>query len=171
MASSVGVEERAASCGAQSISLPALCSPELSYAGAWLWEKRLAWVPFQCPRGPALPCGTSGGSLQLSAAEISIITAAQHVLRVDGVPAHSRNSAPGRACVVSLLPGCCLVAKLCLTLCSLMDCSLPGSSIHGICQTKILEWVAISLCRGSSQPRDRTRISCVSCIGRQLLYH
>ena len=49
-----------------------------------------------------------------------------------------------------------------------MDCSLPGSSVHGILQAKILGWVAISSSRGSSQPRDRTHISC---IGRQILYH
>ena len=39
-----------------------------------------------------------------------------------------------------------------------MDCSLPGSSIHGILQARILEWVAISLSRGSSQPRDQTLV-------------
>ena len=49
---------------------------------------------------------------------------------------------------------CVLVAQLCLTLCDPMDCSLPGSSVHGIFQVKILEWVAISFSRGSSQPRD-----------------
>ena len=38
---------------------------------------------------------------------------------------------------------CCLVAKLYLTLCDLVDCSLPGSSVHGISQARILEWVAI----------------------------
>ena len=57
------------------------------------------------------------------------------------------------------------------TLCDLMDCSLPGSSIHGIFQAWILEWVAMSSSRRSSQPRDRTQISYVSCIGRQVLYH
>ena len=45
-----------------------------------------------------------------------------------------------------------------------MDCSPPGSSIHGISQARILEWVAISSSRGPSRPRDRTCISCVSCI-------
>ena len=40
-----------------------------------------------------------------------------------------------------------------------MDCSLPGSSIHGIFQARILEWIAISFPRGSSQPRDQTRFS------------
>ena len=63
-----------------------------------------------------------------------------------------------------------LVAQSCLTLCGPMDCSLPGSSVHRIFQAKILEWVAISYSRGSSQPRDQTRISCVSCISRQILY-
>ena len=48
------------------------------------------------------------------------------------------------------------VAQSCLTLCNPVDCSLPGSSIHGILQARILEWVAISFSRGSSQPRDRT---------------
>ena len=49
-----------------------------------------------------------------------------------------------------------------------MNCSLPGSSVHGISQARILEWVAISFSRGSSLPRDQTH---VSCIGRQIIYH
>ena len=49
-----------------------------------------------------------------------------------------------------------------------MDCSPPGSSVHGIPQARIQEWFAISFSRGSSRPRDQT---CVSCIGRQVLYH
>ena len=61
-----------------------------------------------------------------------------------------------------------LVPPSCLTLCNLMDCSLPGSSVHGIFQTRILEWVAISISMGSSRPRDRTHISW---IGRQIFYH
>ena len=52
-----------------------------------------------------------------------------------------------------------------------MGCSLPGSSVHGISQARILEWVSISYSRGFSQPRNRTHISCISCIGRQILYH
>ena len=51
------------------------------------------------------------------------------------------------------------VAQSCLTLCDPMDCSLPGSSIHGIFQARVLEWVAISFFRGSSQPRDWTKVS------------
>ena len=49
------------------------------------------------------------------------------------------------------------------TLCDPLDCSPPGSSVHGIFQARILEWVAISSSRGSSWPRDWTHISCVSC--------
>ena len=61
--------------------------------------------------------------------------------------------------------------QLCPTLCDTMDCSQPGSSVHGILQTRILEWVAMSSSRGSSPLRDRTRVSYMSCIGRQFLYH
>ena len=56
------------------------------------------------------------------------------------------------------------VAQLCPTLCDPMDYSPPGSSVHGILQARILEWVAISFSRGSSQPRDWTQVS--SIVGR-----
>ena len=49
-------------------------------------------------------------------------------------------------------------------------CSLPGSSVHGILQPGKLEWVSISFSRGSSQPRNRTQVSCVSCIDRCIPY-
>ena len=51
---------------------------------------------------------------------------------------------------------CCFVAKLCPTLCNHVDCGLPGPSVHGISQVRILEWVTISFFRGSSRPRDLT---------------
>ena len=57
------------------------------------------------------------------------------------------------------------------TLCDPMDCSPSGSSVHGIFQARILDWVVISYSRGSPWPRDRTRVSCISCTGRQILYH
>ena len=60
--------------------------------------------------------------------------------------------------------------QLCLTLCDATDHSPPGSSVHEILQARILEWVAISFYGESSQPRDRTHISYISCIGRQILY-
>ena len=60
----------------------------------------------------------------------------------------------------------CVYTQLCLTLGNPLDCILPVSSVHGIFQARIWEWVAIFYSRGSSLPRDRTRVSCVYCIGR-----
>ena len=64
----------------------------------------------------------------------------------------------------------CTGALSCPTPCDPMDYSLPGSSVHGIFQERILEWVAISSL-GSSWPKDRTCVSWASCIGRWILYH
>ena len=50
------------------------------------------------------------------------------------------------------------------------DCSPPGSSVHGGAQAQILEWITISSFRGSFPPRDQTRVSCVSCTGRQIFF-
>ena len=55
-----------------------------------------------------------------------------------------------------------LVAQLCLTLCDSIDYSPPGFSAHGILQARILEWVAISFSRGSSQSRDQTQAFCIA---------
>ena len=49
-----------------------------------------------------------------------------------------------------------------LTLCDPMDCSPPGTSVHGILQARILEWIAIPFFRGCPQPRDRTQVSCIA---------
>ena len=71
--------------------------------------------------------------------------------------------------------GCvCMHAKSfqwCPTLCEPMDCSPPDSSVHGILQARILEWVAVPSSRGFSQPSDGTCVSYVSCIVRRVLYH
>ena len=56
----------------------------------------------------------------------------------------------------------CLAAQSCLTLCDPIDYSPPDFSVHGISQARILEWVAILFSRGSSQPRDRTEVSCIA---------
>ena len=79
--------------------------------------------------------------------------------------AHSAIS--GIRCNMFICCSCCLVAKLFVTLCDLRDYSLPGHSVHGILQARVLERVAISLSRGSSQSRDQT---CIFCNGRQILY-
>ena len=68
----------------------------------------------------------------------------------------------------------CMLAKLLQsypTRCDPMDSSPPGSSVHGILQARILEWVATSFSMVSSQPRDQNQVSCFSCIGRWVLYH
>ena len=68
----------------------------------------------------------------------------------------------------------CMYAQLlqsCLTLCDPMDYNLPRSSVHGILQARILEWVATPSSRGSSQPRGQTCISYVSYICKRVLYH
>ena len=70
-----------------------------------------------------------------------------------------------------------LVARTCPTLGDPMDCSLPGSSVHGILQGRILEWVAIPFSRGSSWPRDGTQVSCIAgrffsvCVTRKAHYN
>ena len=65
----------------------------------------------------------------------------------------------------------CVRAQSCPTPCDPTDYSPPGSSGHGISQARILEWVAISFSMESSRPSDQICISCISCIGRQILYH
>ena len=65
----------------------------------------------------------------------------------------------------------CSIPQPYLTISDPMDCSLAVSSVHGIFQARVLEWVAISYSRGSFWSRDRTRVSCISCLGRRILYH
>ena len=55
-----------------------------------------------------------------------------------------------------------LVTQSCLILCDSIDCNPPGSSVHEILQSRMLEWVAISFSRGSFWPRNRTRLSCIA---------
>ena len=64
-----------------------------------------------------------------------------------------------QTCVVVVV----LVAQSCPTFCNPMDCSPPGSSVHGILQAIILKWVALSFSRGSSQPRDQIQVSHTAC--------
>ena len=64
--------------------------------------------------------------------------------------------------------GVCSVSESCLTLCDPLDCAPPGSSVHGILQARILEWVAMPSSRGASQPGDPAQVS-LHC--RQILYH
>ena len=68
----------------------------------------------------------------------------------------------------------CVCARTHSVVCNFFDpmiCSPPGPYVHGIFQARILEWVAMPTSRESSQPRDGTCISGISCISRRILYH
>ena len=67
--------------------------------------------------------------------------------------------------------GVCVCVQLCPSLCTSVDYSPSGSSVHGVFQARILELIAVSSFRGSFWPRDQTHVSCISCIGSQVLYH
>ena len=84
-----------------------------------------------------------------------------------GEPSYQRQSRVGSVTGLLLLQSHFSHVRLC----DPMDCILPGSSVHGVLQVKILEWVAMPSSRGSSWPRDWTHVSYISCIGRQVLYH
>ena len=67
-----------------------------------------------------------------------------------------------RVCVCVCVRVCVLVAQLCPFLCDPIDCSLSGSSVRGILQARILEWVAVPFSRESSPPRNRSRVSLIA---------
>ena len=78
-----------------------------------------------------------------------------------------RNERSGKVCVCAcarMWVSACGCTQSCPTLCDPTDGSLPGSSVHGILQARILEWVVMPSCRGSSWLRDQTHISCISFI-------
>ena len=74
-------------------------------------------------------------------------------------------------CVCGFVCVCAKSLQSCLSLCDPMNCSVPGSSVHGVHQARILHWVAIPSSRGSSQPTVPTCIPYISCIGMWVLYH
>ena len=109
-----------------------------------------------CRAGPDIhgqSCSASGQvtgqGLRCKDSLVSLVTTTLLVLSFQNVCVHAQS------------------LQSCLTLCDPIDCSPPGSSIHGISQTRILEWVVISSSRGSSPPRDQTRVSCISFIAKR----
>ena len=144
--------------------------PNLLYYQNWTYKaiQVLSWGCNQraCSLGPWL-CSLSphgGGEEPLGASPV-----------VDsyGPVSSGKHSSP--LLVLWLVPSCLwshawkvkvLVLQSCLTLSDPKDCSLPGSCVRGILQVRILEWVTIAFSRGSSQPRDQTRVSCI--VGRFL---
>ena len=83
-------------------------------------------------------------------------------LRLHASNAGDTGSNPGQGTKISHARKESLVTQLCPTLCDPKDCSLPGSSVHGILQARILEWVPIPFSSGSSQPSDWTQISYIA---------
>ena len=101
----------------------------------------------------AVPCSPGSCSVRYSSSSLgTLITCVMHKAPYGQL---KKNSSKKRLCM-------CSVAKSCLALCNLMDCSAPGSSVRGIFQARKLECVAIAFSRRSSQPRDRTHISCLA---------
>ena len=97
-----------------------------------------------------------------------------HVLRSHLPPTTGRLAFPWSNGLTGGWAWACVPAQSlqsCLTLCDPVDCSPLGSSVLGILQARVLQWVAMLSSRGSSRPRDWTHVSYVSCIGRQVLYH
>ena len=85
---------------------------------------------------------------------------------VDGVRTELNSWTPACVCVcVCVCSLCC-----CVQLCNLMGCSPPGSSVHGISQARVVDWIVIYYSKGSSWPQDWTQES-VSCTGKLILYH
>ena len=84
--------------------------------------------------------------------------------QADSLPLSHVGSLHNRGCVCVCVCVCVWVAQLCLTLWDPMDCSLSGSSVHGILQARILEWVTMLCSKGSSWPRYQTQVFCI--VGR-----
>ena len=140
------------SCGSHTPAVPGLAVLSLIFS-SWreesclgLWILRLVWLtPLHRPVSPL------------------VLPFSDHLLRCH----HHHN-------ICGLCQGlenflwrhamCCLVTQSSPTFCSPVGCSPPSSSVHGILQARILEWVAIFSSRGSSWPRDQTRVFCISCI-------
>ena len=130
-------------------------SHDWQWAGCW--PRCLDSPPhgFSSSSWLSLVCSHGGFRVPRRANE-DILNASSSCIMFDNVPLD-----PGVSCY-------CSVAQSCPTLWDPIDCSLPGSSVHGVLLARILEWVAISYSKVSSWTRDQT---CVSCIGRRILYH
>ena len=146
------------------------CQYLLEHRGPLSWL--VLWIPFRvCWRSVAAVTShfvfvESEGEWQLSA--IRPRTWNSGILPIQCLFSKLRQSyAPFWQEVITVIVAllCCEVAQSCPTLCDPMDCSLPDSSLHRILQARVLEWVAISFSRGSSQPRNQTRVSCI--LGRR----
>ena len=115
-----------------------LTPPTHSYSltNGILWARILEWVAFLLSRGPSQPRDQTQ-VFRIAVEFFTSRTTREAQLGVDALYVKSESGSQSSQ-----------------TLCDLMDCSLPGSSVHGILQARIMEWVAFPFSRGSSQPRD-----------------
>ena len=123
---------------------PVDCSPPGSSVHGILQARILEWVAISFSRGSSRP------RVKPASSELPALAGGLFTTTITW-------EALTQLCVCVCV--CVLVAQSCPFLCNPMDCSPPGSSIHGILQARILKWVAISFSRGSSQPRDQTQVS------------
>ena len=117
--------------------------------------------PVPGPSRLSLTCGSSLHPVPLSShgSPLCVSLPCVSLVRTLAVGFRAHQANPECSYPMSLTLVNSEVAQSCPTLCNFVDCSPPDSSIHGILQARILEWVAISFSRGSSRPRDRTQVS------------
>ena len=123
--------------------------------------------PVMVSHRPHLKQKSSRGSVQCLEGEAWSVRPAlrqsRNISRYDGVKSMENQVIEKlRAWIIMNIRKKVLVGQSYLTLCDSVDYSPSGSSVHGILQARILEWVAIPFSRGSSRPRDRTRVSCIA---------
>ena len=130
---------------------------------SWVWARAQVWWKWpMCWEAPQVQEGQTHLSATLEMGRFTLLSSS--CLRCFCLPESPRKVVD----VFWLEKVKVLVTEACPTLCHPMDCSPPGSSVHGIFEPRILEYVAISSSRWSFWPKDQTH---VSCIGRQILYH
>ena len=143
--------------------------------GAVTWRgcTQLGPHPVGSSRMKTRPCTSSSPTHSPHASANSFNSQkARQPISVEGTQSikwHSRSSIPIYLHDQGSLSFLCLSISRVQCFSTPMDCSPPGSSVHRISQARILDRVAISFSRGTSQPRDGAPVSCVSCIGRQVL--
>ena len=131
---------------------------------AWRWEKSLLLLLLAtCFSSRQHPWGTQQIIRYLFLQHLQVADSEQHKIdtqRAVRVPCYSDFD----ICLVASIFVCVQSLQLCPTLCNPVDCSPPGSSLHGILQARILHWVARPSSRGSSRHRDPKSICCGFCI-------
>ena len=132
----------------------------------------------QLPKAPEIPLGEPSGNSDRRLGQRKCCRGSSMPTLHMSVPFKPENAVcthmeASSSLSTSLLISTCMHAQLLshVWFCNPTDCSLPGSSVCGISQARILEWVAISFFRGSSRLRDQSHVFCVSSSGRQILYH